>query len=106
MATQPQPPPRQATPTPTPRPTPPPPQRAAAPTPTPTPTPTPAPPRRPQQPPVQTIAEEQRERSDEIARMGVENYKASIDQRGPDDKPRPVAGVISPRPEASAPGGR
>ena len=33
-----------------------------------------------------TIADEQRERSDEIAAMGVEKYKQSIDQRRPDDR--------------------
>jgi hypothetical protein len=44
-------------------------------------------------PPVRTIADEQRERSDEIAKMGVEAYKRSIDQRKDEDKPKPVPGV-------------
>jgi hypothetical protein len=40
-----------------------------------------------------TIADEQRERSDEIAAMGVEKYKQSIDMRSPEDRPKAVAGV-------------
>ena len=40
-----------------------------------------------------TIADEQRERSDEIAAMGVEKYKQSIDMRAPEDRPKVVAGV-------------
>ena len=40
-----------------------------------------------------TIADEQRERSDEIAAMGVEKYKQSIDMRAPEDRPKAVAGV-------------
>jgi hypothetical protein len=46
--------------------------------------------------PVRTIADEQRERSEEIQRQGVEAWKAAHDERGPDDKPKPVPGV-SPR---------
>ena len=42
-----------------------------------------------------TIADEQRERSDEIAAMGVEKYKQSIDQRRPEDRPKTVAGVTN-----------
>jgi hypothetical protein len=49
-----------------------------------------------QPPPVRTIADEQRERSDQIARQGVEKWKAERDERGPDDKPKQVPGV-SPR---------
>ena len=45
-----------------------------------------------------TIADEQRERSDEIAAMGVEKYKQSIDQRRPEDRPKQVAGVSNLEP--------
>jgi hypothetical protein len=57
--------------------------------------------------PVRTIADEQRERSDQIAREGVEKWKADHDERSPDDKPKQVPGV-SPRqndPGAPAPEG-
>jgi hypothetical protein len=43
--------------------------------------------------PVTTIAQEQRERSDEMAATGVEAWKASHDERDPDDQPRTVPGV-------------
>jgi hypothetical protein len=42
-----------------------------------------------------TIADEQRERSEEIAAMGVEKYKQSIDMRAPEDRPKQVAGVTN-----------
>ena len=42
-----------------------------------------------------TIADEQRERSDQIAAMGVEKYKESIDMRSPEDRPKVVAGVTN-----------
>jgi hypothetical protein len=44
-------------------------------------------------PPVKTIADEQRQRSDEVAAEGVEKVKARLDQRDPKDRPRAVAGV-------------
>jgi hypothetical protein len=45
-------------------------------------------------PPVQTIADEQRERSEEIAREGVEKWKERHDQRSEEDRRmRPVTGV-------------
>jgi hypothetical protein len=60
----------------------------------------------PPPPPVRTIADEQRERSDEIAKMGVEAYKRSIDQRKDEDKPKPVPGVgplqVEERPRVEA----
>lgn len=43
--------------------------------------------------PVVTIVDEQRARSDEIASMGVEAWKAAHDERDPADKPQTVAGV-------------
>jgi hypothetical protein len=56
-------------------------------------------------PPVRTIADEQRERSAEIEKMGVEAYKRSIDQRKDEDKPRPVPGVAEPHPRLEAQAG-
>jgi hypothetical protein len=44
-------------------------------------------------PPVKTIADEQRERSEEIQRIGVEAFKAKFDTRDPEAKQQPVAGV-------------
>jgi hypothetical protein len=45
-------------------------------------------------PPVQTIADEQRERSEEMAREGVEKWKERHDQRSEEDRQsRPVSGV-------------
>jgi hypothetical protein len=44
-------------------------------------------------PPVKTIADEQRERSEEIQAEGVERYKAKRDERDPRDRPRTVPGV-------------
>jgi hypothetical protein len=75
----------------------------------PKPTPPPPPPAKvegakheaPTPPPVRTIADEQRERSDEIARMGVEKYKQSIDMRSPEDRPKVVEGVAATRVEES-----
>jgi hypothetical protein len=46
--------------------------------------------------PARTIADEQRERSEDIQRQGVEAWKAERDERDPDEKPRQVSGV-SPR---------
>ena len=56
--------------------------------------------------PVKTIADEQRERSDEIAREGVEAWKAKHDERTEEEKKgRPVTGVphrpVDPAVEAS-----
>ena len=48
---------------------------------------------RAQEEPVITAAQEQRERSDEIAEEGVERRKARLDERDPGDRPRTVAGV-------------
>ena len=48
------------------------------------------------EPPVKTIADEQRERSDAMAAKGVEAWKAEHDERGPDDKK--VVPGISQRP--------
>jgi hypothetical protein len=42
---------------------------------------------------VRTIADEQRERSEELQDKGVETAKAEQDERDPADKPRQVAGV-------------
>jgi len=48
--------------------------------------------------PVETVADEQRKRSDEIAAMGVEKYKESIDQRTEEEKhPHQVEGVSKKR---------
>jgi hypothetical protein len=54
---------------------------------------------KPEPPKVRTIADEQRERSAEIEKMGVEAYKRSIDQRDPKDIPGAVEGVRQPKPE-------
>jgi hypothetical protein len=45
------------------------------------------------EPPVRTIADEQRERSEEIMREGLDKWKAAHDERGPDDKPKVVPGI-------------
>jgi hypothetical protein len=42
---------------------------------------------------VRTIVDEQRERSEEMQRMGVEAWKAANDQRTPEQMPQPVEGV-------------
>jgi hypothetical protein len=42
---------------------------------------------------VLTVAQEQRERSEEIQAEGVERYKARHDERDPRDRPRTVPGV-------------
>ena len=63
-----------------------------------------------EQPPVLTVADEQRERSAEIQRVGIDAWKAAHDERGPDDKPKQVPGVTQrqndpgggPRPEAES----
>ena len=44
-------------------------------------------------PPVETIADEQRERSAEIEEQGVDAWKAAQDERDPDEKPKVVPGV-------------
>ena len=44
-------------------------------------------------PPVKTIADEQRERSQAIEAQGVEAFKASYDERDPDEPQRRVPGV-------------
>ena len=48
---------------------------------------------RAQEEPVRTIAQEQRERSEDMAEEGVERFKARRDERDPRDRPRTVAGV-------------
>jgi hypothetical protein len=44
-------------------------------------------------PPVKTVADEQRERSAEIEQEGVEPWKEKRDMRPPDQRPQQVAGV-------------
>jgi hypothetical protein len=44
-------------------------------------------------PPVETVADEQRKRSEEIEKMGVEQWKAAHDNRPADERPRAVEGV-------------
>ena len=44
-------------------------------------------------PPVETIADEQRARSEEIEEQGVDAWKAAHDERSPDEKPKVVPGV-------------
>jgi hypothetical protein len=56
---------------------------------TPHPAPPAAPPAKPL--PVETVADEQRRRSEEIEKMGVEKWKAAHDQRT--EAPRQVEGV-------------
>jgi hypothetical protein len=46
-----------------------------------------------QEEPVRTIAQEQRERSEEMTEEGIERRKARLDERDPRDRPRTVAGV-------------
>ena len=46
-----------------------------------------------QEEPVRTAAQEQRERSEEMAEEGIERRKARLDERDPRDKPRTVPGV-------------
>ena len=48
---------------------------------------------RAQEEPVRTIAQEQRERSEDMAEEGVERFKARRDDRDPRERPRTVAGV-------------
>jgi hypothetical protein len=43
-----------------------------------------------------TIADEQRERSEEIQAMGVQNWIDAHDQRNPENQQQQVAGVIAP----------
>ena len=45
------------------------------------------------EPPVETIADEQRARSEEIQKQGIDAWKAAHDERGPDEKPKVVPGV-------------
>jgi hypothetical protein len=45
------------------------------------------------EPPVKTIADEQRERSEEIMREGLDKWKAAHDERGAEDKPKVVPGI-------------
>ena len=46
-----------------------------------------------QEEPVRTIAQEQRERSEDMAEEGIERRKARLDERDPRERPRTVAGV-------------
>ena len=48
---------------------------------------------RAQDEPVRTAAQEQRERSEDMAEEGVERRKARLDERDARDRPRTVAGV-------------
>lgn len=48
---------------------------------------------RAQEEPVRTVAQEQRERSEDMAEEGVERFKARRDDRDPRDRPRTVPGV-------------
>jgi hypothetical protein len=52
--------------------------------------------------PVKTIADEQRERSDEIQREGVEAWKAKHDERTEDDKKGRVVTGVAHRPVDAA----
>jgi hypothetical protein len=65
------------------------------------------PPQREPPPPARTIADEQRERSEEIQRKGVEAWKAEHDQRSDEDKTsKPVPGATQTKVEASELRGR
>ena len=46
-----------------------------------------------QEEPVRTIAQEQRERSEDMAEEGIERRKARLDERDPRERPRTVARV-------------
>lgn len=47
------------------------------------------------EPPVKTVADEQRERSEEIQKQGVEAWKAAHDERSPEERQgRQVPGVV------------
>lgn len=46
--------------------------------------------------PCRTIADEQRERSEEIQAMGVQAWIDAHDQRNPENQQQQVAGVIAP----------
>ena len=46
-----------------------------------------------QEEPVRTVAQEQRERSEDMQEEGIERRKARLDERDPRDRPRSVAGV-------------
>jgi hypothetical protein len=58
---------------------------------------------RAQEEPVVTIAQEQRERSEAMQEEGVERFKARLDDRDPDERPRTVAGVSPTQVDADAP---
>jgi hypothetical protein len=58
---------------------------------------------RAQDEPVLTAAQEQRQRSEEMAEEGVERRKARLDERDPRDRPRTVAGVRPTQVDADAP---
>ena len=88
---------------------------ATQPHPTPKPEPTPAPKPKPDEdaaaaphaippePPVQTIADEQRARSDEIQAMGIDAWKASQDTRSEAEKqPQAVPGVAPSKAEGGS----
>ena len=45
------------------------------------------------EPPVRTIADEQRERSEEMQKQGIDAWKAAHDERDPDEKPKVVPGI-------------
>ena len=45
------------------------------------------------EPPVETIADEQRARSEEMQKQGIDVWKAAHDERSPDEKPKVVPGV-------------
>ena len=52
--------------------------------------------------PVRTVADEQRERSEAMQAEGVEAFKARLDERDPDERPRSVPGAA---PGSKSPGG-
>jgi hypothetical protein len=43
--------------------------------------------------PVKTVADEQRERSEEMQKVGVDKWMSQFDQRPPEERPRQVQGV-------------
>jgi hypothetical protein len=61
------------------------------------------PPPLPPEPLVQTVADEQRERSAEIEHEGVEKWKEQHDERAPEDRTnKPTPGVAAPAPASSS----
>ena len=50
-------------------------------------------------PPVETVGDEQRKRSEEIEKVGVEKWKEAHDERDPADRGKTVMGVRQPTAE-------